>query len=41
MNLAVLIFKVFSSIRLSRTNQGGKNIHIKIGQKEVFKVAGI
>ena len=35
------VFKVFSSIRLSLTIQGGKNMDIHIEQKEAFKVAGI
>ena len=35
------VFKVFSSIRLSLTIQGGKNMDIKIERKEGFKIAGI
>lgn len=35
------VFKVFSSIQLSLTIQGGKNMDIKIEKKETFKVAGV
>lgn len=35
------VFKVFSSIRLSLTIQGGKNMDIKITLKDAFKVVGI
>lgn len=35
------IFKVFSSIQLSLTIKGGKNMDIKIEQKEGFKLAGV
>lgn len=35
------VFKVFSAIRLSLTIQGGKNMDIKIEQKDGFKIAGV
>src|SRR5690606_30547277 len=35
------VFKVFSSIRLSLTIQGGKNMDIRIEKMGAFKVAGI
>jgi len=35
------VFKVFSSIKLSLTIRGGKNMDIKIERKGAFKIAGV